>query len=301
MKNDIFYQEFISAFEPKFQEVVSRIFIDSSDTSFDSSLIQTFQEPLVGYLTGGKRIRPFLIAVGANSLDEKVIDAGIAFELIHTFALIHDDIMDGASMRRDVPTVHTFFDQKGYNGQAGAILLGDFVLVAANEYVSHKTPELMALFTKMQRFLCIGQFYEMIHWGKDATPEISEKISRFKSAQYSFMYPLQIGLEIAGKNQNLLDVYADASGLAFQVRDDWLDISEDENSGKDHNLDSMNSVPNIVQQIHKRSNNLISTKTEVEAQLQAYKQKALDSLNTQELTDSQRASLTALLEFSTTI
>jgi geranylgeranyl diphosphate synthase type I len=301
MKNDIFYKQFITAFESKFQTVVSQIFKNSSDTSFDSSLIETFQEPLDGYLTGGKRIRPFLIAVGANSLDEKVIDAGIAFELIHTFALIHDDIMDGATMRRDVPTVHTFFDQKGYSGQAGAILLGDFVLVAANEYVNNTVPELMPLFSKMQRFLCIGQFYEMIHWGKDATPEISEKISRFKSAQYSFMYPIQIGLEIAGRNPNLLNDYADASGLAFQVRDDWLDISEDENSGKDHNLDSMNSVPNIVQQIFKSSNDLAITKTKVEAQLQSYKQKALDSLNTQELTESQRSSLTALLEFSTTI
>jgi geranylgeranyl pyrophosphate synthase len=301
MKNDIFYQQFIAKFEPKFQKTVSEVFQNSSDTSFDASLIQTFQEPLNGYLTGGKRIRPFLIAVGANSLDEKVIDAGIAFELIHTFALIHDDIMDGASMRRDVPTVHTFFDQKGYNGQAGAILLGDFVLVAANEYVSTTAPELMPIFTKMQRFLCIGQFYEMIHWGKEATPEISEKISRFKSAQYSFMYPLQIGLEIGGKNQNLLDDYADASGLAFQVRDDWLDISEDENSGKDHNLDSMNSVPNIVQQIFKKTNNIANTKTEVESLLNSYKEKALHSLNTQDLTESQQASLTALLEFSTTI
>lgn len=301
MKNDLFYKQFITDFEPRFQKAVENIFNNSTDTSFDPSLISTFKEPLNGYLAGGKRIRPFLIAVGANSLDEKVLDAGIAFELIHTFALIHDDIMDGASKRRDVPTVHTFFDQKGYNGQAGAILLGDFVLVAANEYIATTTPSLIPLFTKMQRFLCIGQFYEMIHWGTTVEKEISEKIARFKSAQYSFMYPLQIGLAIAEKDTTQLDTYADATGLAFQVRDDWLDISEDASSGKDAQLDSKNSVPNIVQHLYNDSLDLSQTKTEVEKLLQNYKQKASQSLQSVTLTETQRNSLIALLEFSTTL
>lgn len=302
MKNDQFYKEFMTAFEPRFERAVDDIFTTSTDTSFDNSLIQTFKEPLMPYLQNGKRIRPFLIAVGADSLDEKVLDAGIAFELVHTFALVHDDLMDGATLRRNVPTIHTYFDKKGYSGQAGAVLLGDFVLVAANEYLIDHVPQLMPLFTKMQRFLCIGQFYEMIHWGTSITPEVSERIARFKSAQYSFTYPLQLGLQLAGKDLELLNTYSDATGLAFQIRDDWLDITEDPTSGKDAQLDSKNSVPNIVQNLYKKNTHDLSmTEQEVQQLLENYRNTAQRSLELAPLSNRQLASLTGLLTFSSTI
>ncbi|HRN96534.1 MAG TPA: hypothetical protein PLD54_03760, partial [Candidatus Levybacteria bacterium] len=69
MKNDTFYKEFMTVFEPRFQQAVNEVFEKSTDTSFDPSLIATFREPLTPYLASGKRIRPFLIAIGANSLD----------------------------------------------------------------------------------------------------------------------------------------------------------------------------------------------------------------------------------------
>ncbi|HRN96815.1 MAG TPA: polyprenyl synthetase family protein, partial [Candidatus Levybacteria bacterium] len=163
-------------------------------------------------------------------------------------------------------------------------------------------PECMPQFTKMQRFLCIGQFYEMIHWGKQTTPEISEKIARFKSAQYSFMYPLQLGLQIAQRDNTILDKYADATGLAFQIRDDWLDVSQDTTSGKDGNLDSKNSVSNIVQNLLKENTNDVpSTKIAVEKLLGTYKSQALASLDQIQLSTAQKNSLLSLLEFSTTL
>lgn len=301
MKDNALYKSFLNAFEPQFQEAVEKMFQSSHDTSFGSDLVDIFQKPLKGYLVGGKRVRPFLIAVGANSLEKKVIDAGIAFELIHTFALIHDDLMDGASKRRNSPTVHTFFSQQGYNGQAGAILLGDFILAGANEYLAKYVPECMPPFAKMQRFLCIGQFYEMIHWNTTIQPEVSEKIARFKSAQYTFMYPLQLGLLLASSDIHALDQYADATGLAFQIRDDWLDISNDKTSGKDSDLDSKNNVPNMVQNMHKKTGNLEATKKEVMKLLESYKQSALIALESANLTKSQSSALNALLEFSTTL
>lgn len=302
MQQDQFLSDFFQIFEPQFQQAIRQLPTASHDTSFDADLLSTFLDPIAPYVKTGKRIRPFLIAVGADSLGHKVCDAGIAFELVHTFALVHDDIMDGATLRRNVPTVHVAFNQQGLSGESGALLVGDFLLACANEYMAEHVPELMPVFTKMQRFLCIGQFYEMIHWGKSVQPEVSQNIARFKSAQYSFMYPLQYGLQLAGRDIHLLDGYADAAGLAFQVRDDWLDVSEDSQSGKDNNLDSKNSVPNMVQNLLKQhDNDLKTTKTAVEKQLSDYRKNAIQAIDSISLSDKQKKSLISLLEFSTTI
>lgn len=302
MINNTFYSQFHSQFEPQFQTVIQQLYTDSSDTSFDPDLISTFLNPIIPYVQTGKRIRPFLIAVGADRIDQKVIDAGIAFELLHTFTLIHDDIMDGATMRRNVPTVHVDFDNQGFNGKAGAMLVGDFLFARCNEYMSEHVPELMPLFSKMQRFLCIGQFYEMVHWGKNIEEAVSQNIARFKSAQYSFMYPLQFGLHIAGRNIHLLDDYADCAGLAFQLRDDWIDISEEMESGKDKQLDSENSVPNQAQFIMQKHNgDKLKSKNDINKLLLGYKKHGLQILENSTLSEQQSNSLSSLLAFSTSI
>jgi geranylgeranyl pyrophosphate synthase len=141
-----------------------------------------------------------------------------------------------------------------------------------------------------------------MQWGKEVTPEVSQNIARFKSAQYSFMYPLQYGLQLSGRDIHQLDTYSDAAGLAFQMRDDWLDISEDIGSGKDKNLDDKNSVPNIVQNLlNENDNDIIHTKKIVENHLYEYKTRATASLQQLDLSDRQRSSLLKVLEFSTSI
>lgn len=302
MKNNNFYSQFHSQFEPSFQTVIQKLYTESTDTSFDPDLISTFLDPIIPYVKTGKRIRPFLIAVGADSIDQKVINVGIAFELLHTFILIHDDIMDGATMRRNVPTVHVDFQKQGFNGKAGAMLVGDFLFACCNEYMSEHAPELMPLFGKMQRFLCIGQFYEMVHWGKSVEESISKNIARFKSAHYSFMYPLQFGLQIAGKDIHLLDEYADCAGLAFQLRDDWIDISDEMESGKDKQLDNENSVPNHAQTILQRHNgDRLKSKNDIEALLLDYRKHGEKILSNTQLSQHQASSLSSLLLFCTSI
>ena len=301
MKNDTFFSDFSSEFEPKFQKEIKNLYENSFDTSFDPSLLTTFLDPVIPYVQTGKRIRPFLIAVGADKLDTKVIDAGIAFELLHTFILIHDDIMDGATMRRDVPTVHEVFNTQGIPGYAAAMLVGDFLFAACNEYMSKNVSELMPLFSKMQRFICVGQFYELVHWGQKIEPEVSKNIARFKSAQYSFMYPLQYGLQLAGKDIHMLDVYADAAGLGFQLRDDWLDLTG-EMSGKDKGLDQKNSVPNLVQNaLLSHNGDQDATKQEIQGLLTNHRQKGNHELENIDLSPQQKNSLSTLLTFSTSI
>ncbi len=301
MKNDTFYKQFLSAFEEKFQAAVHDGFTNSNDLSFNSELLSVFKNPVIPYIADGKRVRPFLIAVGADTTDDTVIDAGIAFEMLHTFILIHDDIMDGATLRRNVPTVHMAFESQNIPGVAAAITAGDFIFALANEYMYGHVPALMPIFTQMQRFLCIGQFYEMYHWGKSVEPQISENIALFKSAQYTFMYPLQFGLQLAGRDIHLLDNYARFAGLGFQMRDDWLDLTGEE-SGKDTELDTKNSVPNIVQNLYAANNQeLDKTKNEVEKKLSEYQKNGLGEIQRLKLSSNQATSLTNLLVFSTTI
>lgn len=301
MINDKFFKEFIDIFEPEFLKATQNFIDRSQDNGLNKDILEIFFDPLTAYIRTGKRIRPFLISVGADSLNSKVINAGIAFELCHTFALVHDDIMDGASKRRSVPTIHEAFNQHGLQGKAGAMLMGDFLLAAANEHMAEHVPELLPLFGKMQRFLSIGQFYEMYHWGKPVDNQVSRNIARFKSAQYTFMYPLQLGLILSGREKDLLNTYSDAAGLAFQLRDDWLDISN-EISGKDKNLDQKNDVPNPAQLILKEnSGDLNKAKDSVNTILKKYADEGIDSLNSLELNDRQFESLSSLLKFSTTI
>ncbi len=302
MKQDIFFDKFIKSFEPQFEETVNQLYLQSNNNGIDTEIIKTFFEPLLPFIRSGKRIRPFLISVGADEVNDKVIHAGVAFELCHTFALVHDDIMDGAKLRRDVPTIHEAFNNKGLKGEVGAILIGDFLLSAANEYMAQHVPELLPLFSKMQRFLCIGQFYEMFYWEKNIDKQISKNISRFKSAQYTFMYPIQFGLHLAGKDIHMLDTYCDATGLAFQLRDDWMDISEEMNSGKDKNLDMQNNVPNTAQLLlAENENDKLATKKAVQGLLEEYSSTGNKSLQELELSAKQRQSLLSLLSFSTTI
>lgn len=289
-------------FEPRFQSVLQKLSHESNDSSFSDNLVAQFLDPIQAYTRGGKRVRPFLIAAGADTLSNDVINAGIAFELLHTFVLVHDDIMDGATLRRNAPTVHVAFENQGIPGKAGAMLVGDFLFASSNEFMSQHVALLMPLFSKMQRFLTVGQFYEMIHWGKRVERSVSENIAIFKSAQYTFEYPLHMGLTLANKDTKMLDIYAKYTGLAFQIRDDWLDIAHDIESGKDKNLDTKNSVANIVQLTLAENNDDINkTKEKIKSLLSEYRQKAEENLNNSPLSDRQKQSLQSLLTFSSTI
>ena len=294
-----FYAEFTQRFEPMFEEAVSML---SQDTkSIDPSVTSTFFEPLGEYVRGGKRVRPYLIAVGADTIDDKVLGAGVAFEMLHNFILIHDDIMDGASMRRDGDTVHVAFRNVTPHGEFAAMLLGDFLLTYANEYMTKQVPELLPIFFEMQKFLYLGQYFEMLNWKKKGSLELSEKIEYFKSAQYTFEYPLQMGLFLSGRNIHMLDRFAKACGLAFQMRDDFLDVS-DIASGKDKGLDFENGVPNTVQiLLDERAGDIEGVREEVKRRLSVYESEAKEELLQTDIPVRQKDSLTRLLKFCVTV
>lgn len=212
---------------------------------FESALsrLQTPEEPKLLYAPiiysmsgGGKRLRPVLLLLTVDAFGgsvEEAMPAAMAVELFHNFTLLHDDIMDNATMRRGKPSVYAKW------GGNVAILSGDAMLITAYKYLaeggSDKLPRVMQLFNAMALEVCEGQQYDMDFEQKaDVTIEdYIQMIERKTSALLSGS--AMIGATIAGaSDEDTRKIYRFATelGLAFQLQDDMLDSYGDETLGK---------------------------------------------------------------------
>lgn len=176
----------------------------------------------------GKRFRPCLLLLAMNLFSDEIdsaLDQALGVEYFHTFTLIHDDIMDKAPLRRGMPTVH----EKWNNNIA--ILSGDVMFVEALTLMStcsapYLQPVLQA-FNKMAREVCEGQQLDM-NFENRASVSIDEylEMTTLKTAVL-LGCSLQIGaiLGDADPAQALhLYHFGKNMGLAFQLRDDLLDV-----------------------------------------------------------------------------
>lgn len=195
-------------------------------------------EPIEYILSlGGKRLRPAITLMTCNLYTDDVLQAikpALGLEIFHNFTLLHDDIMDNAPMRRGKPTVHVKWDENT------AILSGDVMQIEAYKWVS-ETPEkylkkTLDLFSKTAAEICEGQQYDM-EFEEIANVEPDEYIEmiRLKTAVL-IAAGCQIGAYIGGANdedaQNLYDFGLNI-GLAFQLKDDLLDVyGNEETFGK---------------------------------------------------------------------
>jgi geranylgeranyl diphosphate synthase type II len=180
---------------------------------------------------GGKRLRPLLTLMAADLFGksaEEVIDAALAVEIFHNFSLVHDDLMDNADLRRGYPTVH-----KKWN-DSRAILSGDALVIEAYKYIA-KTPasvlpNILDLFSTTAMEICKGQQYDMdFEQRLDVTEEEYLEMIRLKTAVL-IGCALKIGAVIAGApagDAELLYEFGINIGLAFQLKDDLLDVYGD--------------------------------------------------------------------------
>lgn len=178
--------------------------------------------------SGGKRVRPLLALIAAQMCDgslQNVMPAALALEVFHNFTLLHDDLMDNADTRRGQPTVH-----KKWNNNT-AILSGDQMLIESYKIMqdipSQYLSESMMLFTKMATEICEGQQYD-IDYEKQSEVSIDEYINmiRLKTAVLPAT-SLQLGALISGANTDIQTTLYQIGinlGLAFQLRDDYLDV-----------------------------------------------------------------------------
>ena len=189
-------------------------------------------EPIAYALAaGGKRIRPQLAILGAQvfGANKKVVmPAAQALEVFHNFTLLHDDVMDHASVRRGRPTVHVKWNENT------AILSGDQMLIEAYKCLERlpkdKLPKVLQLFNKMATEVCEGQQYDVdFEHQTDVTLDDYLQMIRLKTAVL-LATALHIGAYLAGatkKQQQALYEYGIHIGLAFQIQDDLLDCFGD--------------------------------------------------------------------------
>ncbi|THB85756.1 (2E,6E)-farnesyl diphosphate synthase [Pantoea allii] len=193
-----------------------------------------------GALLGGKRLRPFLVYATGEMLhaDPTSLDApAAAVECIHAYSLIHDDLpaMDDDALRRGQPTCHIKY------GEDTAILAGDALQTLAFSILADETmPGVSAEYRLMMLSelakasgvagMCGGQALDLAAEGKSVDLEQLEQIHRHKTGAL-IRSAVRLGALSAGEAGRealpLLDRYAEAIGLAFQVQDDILDVVGD--------------------------------------------------------------------------
>lgn len=173
---------------------------------------------------GGKRARPVLTcavlrARGGDPAGH--LDAVTAVELAHAGSLLHDDIIDGAQMRRGRPAAHLLFEV------ATTILAGDVLLSIAFERVASGPPELWRRFSAAVRDVCTGEALER-ESVCDPTIDLSRarRVDQLKTGAL-FRYAAEAGAILAGADSDIVTAasdYGSALGEAFQLADDLLDF-----------------------------------------------------------------------------
>lgn len=189
-------------------------------------------EPIEYILSiGGKRLRPILAYMSTNLFTsdiDKTTYPALAIEIFHNFSLLHDDLMDNASIRRGQPTVHVKWNANT------AVLSGDAMLIDAYNYIT-KVPSnvlspILEVFTQTAMQVCEGQQYDM-DFEKSLNVKESDYIEmiRLKTAVL-LAASMKIGAILGGASDEDADKLYDFGiniGLAFQLKDDLLDVYGD--------------------------------------------------------------------------
>ncbi len=189
-------------------------------------------------LNGGKRIRPILVLMVLDLLgkDEKLgLPSGAALEMIHSYSLVHDDLpaLDNDDYRRGKLTTHKKF------GEAEGILIGDALLTHAFNVLTEKNKDISA--EKIVEIVKLtssyagingmigGQMIDIESEGKKVSMETLKYIHKNKTGKL-LRLPVEMGCIIGDASKEIrekLEEYADLIGLAFQIKDDILDVEGD--------------------------------------------------------------------------
>lgn len=180
---------------------------------------------------GGKRMRPLFLLMSYQLFKEDLepaLPAALSVELFHNFSLMHDDIMDAATLRRGRPAVHKAYDVNT------AILSGDVMLVYAYHYLAKAAPsclpEVLQSFNQTGIGVCEGQQWDI---NFESQEEVSEQAYLKMIEQKTAVLlegGMKIGALIAGASPADAQAIADFGlyiGIAFQLQDDWLDTFGD--------------------------------------------------------------------------
>lgn len=223
----------------------------------DHKSITLYEAMKYSLAAGGKRIRPVLLLAACDFCGGNVEEAlpyACAIEYIHTYSLIHDDLpcMDDDDLRRGVPTNHKVY------GEAMAVLAGDGLQSAAFEVMNKDmllyfdNPDALKKRIKASyeiskgsgcRGIVAGQVADMEAEGKSCSKEMLDYIHLSKTADL-IIAAVRAGAYLGNPDSTMLEdlsIFAESLGLAFQIRDDLLDVEgEEEQMGKKSGMDTIN-------------------------------------------------------------
>jgi heptaprenyl diphosphate synthase len=211
--------------------------------SSDDSFLTEVAAHLIS--AGGKRLRPSMALAAAltcvdGPVSDKVIQGAVSVELVHLGSLYHDDVMDEASTRRSLPSVNAQW------GNFMAIVAGDYLLAKASSIAASLGVEIASLLAATIGELCEGQVRE-VQYGYDINRPVDAYEACISGKTASLLATAaRIGAMTAGLPQNeieALTTYGHDFGIAFQIRDDILDvIGTDEQLGKPAGNDLVEGV-----------------------------------------------------------
>ncbi len=194
---------------------------------------------------GGKRLRPAVVMLAADAVNpgssSEILPAALALELIHTFTLIHDDIMDDDTLRRGVQTVHTKWDMPT------GILAGDVLYARAFEFIclsradDHAKVRAVSMLARACADICEGQHLDMSFERRNDVDEYEylEMVKKKTGVLYAAAGGIG-GILGGGNAQQVKALYNFGlnTGIAFQIQDDLIDLfTPAEMSGKDRASD----------------------------------------------------------------
>ncbi|HSX18962.1 MAG TPA: polyprenyl synthetase family protein [Candidatus Saccharimonadales bacterium] len=230
--------DFLKIFEPYAKKYFDKKIKDATKYS---PLISRFYKDLADFSKGGKRLRAFLVWLGyeigrggssyetpRGASSKKILDVCLAFEIAHSFLLIHDDIIDQSDTRRGKPTVHKRY-QKDFGvhyGNSQAILMGDIACLEAIKLVGNSEKVISVLLETIYGEAMDVEF-------ANRRPKYADilKMTQLKTAKYTFVGPLIVGAILADADSSQLraiEQYGMNVGLAYQLQDDILGVFGDE-------------------------------------------------------------------------
>lgn len=222
-------------------------------------------------MRGGKRIRPafmyfsYLACGGVEKAE--IMKAARSVELLQTFLLMHDDLVDRSDLRRGKPTTHRMFEKefeklglfgnKEHFGQSTAMICGDIAhMLAYNSLMETNFPferreKARKLFDRIMFDTAYGWYREMLNTMEDDVVENEVlRAMEYVSARYTIAGPVGLGAVLAGGNGKKLKIltkYGLELGVAFQIQDDILGMFGDEKEvGKPVNSDLMEGKKTLL-------------------------------------------------------
>ena len=203
---------------------------------------------------GGKRLRPCLVYCGYEAgsgnggpvAEHDLAHVAAAVEMLHTFALLHDDVMDRSLLRRGQLTAHERFDalhartrprgDAAWFGTSAAFIAGDLAFVWADQLLDRlrgdeqQQRDVRRLYGQLRHEVIVGQYLDIRLAGPHATDQQAQVVALLKSGRYTVTRPLELGASLAGASESTasaLRAFGDAAGVAFQLRDDIIGVFGD--------------------------------------------------------------------------